>query len=431
MRFTVVTSGGEGDTRPIAALCHGLIQAGHEVCFFAEQSTSGFARALGVPTRILPGDMQSAMSLGDPMQDIRLADIVAAGKNVQKVLVDNAADRMRMVAEHARHSDAVLFSSLALFVGPTVAHELGKPAIGLWLQPISPTRAFPAPMMQPVKLPGWMNLLTYKLLRRYLRRWLGKGTEAACEQAFGHASRKQVIFDFPLLYGISPQLVTQPTDWPSTDQVCGQWTMPTPNWQAPTALVDFLHAGPAPIYVGFGSGSSFVRKKRLLPLIAAIAGRRAVFYPGWSKIDASVLPNNFFVLDDTPHDWLFPQTAMVIHHGGAGTTHSAARAGVPQIALPFGADQHFWANAVANAGSAPKFVKGAPNNADILATMIAYCEREDVRQRARLLGTAMSKETGIANTVQAIVSLVASRSQNRSPTIFLGRPSQSTSLGSV
>ena len=348
--------------------------------------------------------------MGDPMQDIRLADILAAGRNVQTVLVDNAAGRMRMVAEHARHSDAILFSSLALYVALTVARELNKPAIGLWLQPISPTREFPAPMMPPLKLPGWMNLLTYSLLRRHLRRWLGKGTDAACEQAFGHTPSKKTSFDFPLLYGISPQLVTQPSDWPRTDQLCGQWTLPTPNWHPPVALGEFLRAGPPPIYVGFGSGSSFLRKKRLMPLIAAIAGRRALFYPGWSKIDANVLPNNFFVLGDTPHDWLFPQTAMVIHHGGAGTTHSAARAGVPQIVLPFGADQHFWAHAAANAGGAPKYFKGTETNVDRLAAMINYCERKDVRLKAKLLGAAISRETGIANTVQVLASLISNQS---------------------
>jgi len=407
MRFTVVTSGGEGDTRPLAALCRGLMDAGHEVRFFAEQSTSGSARTLGVPTQILAGDMQSAVPMDDPMQDIRLAEIMAAGKKIQAVMMDNEASRIRAVAAHARTSDAVLFSSLALFVGHAVAQELNKPAIGLWLQPITPTREFPAPMMPPRKLPGWMNLLTYRLLHSYLRRSFGKDTAEARRQVFGAAPRAKMQFDFPLLYGISPYLIRQPQDWPASHQLCGHWSAPSPNWQPPTDLAEFLAAGPAPIYVGFGSGSGFIRKKRLIPLIDAIAGRRALFFPGWSKIDATVLPKNFFIVGETPHDWLFPRTSMIIHHGGAGTTHTAARAGVPSIVLPLGADQPFWANAVASLGVAPKHIKGAQSNSLAIAAMIAFAEREDVRERAKALGAAMAKENGVANAVQAIVDLTA------------------------
>jgi UDP:flavonoid glycosyltransferase YjiC (YdhE family) len=405
MRFTVVTSGGEGDTRPLAALCRGLMDAGHEVRFFAEQSTAGFARTLGVPTQILAGDMQTAMSMGDPMQDIRLADVMAAGRNIQAIMMDNAVARLRAVAEHAQTSDAVLFSSLALFVGPAVAQELKKTAIGLWLQPITPTREFAAPMMPPRKFPGWINLLTYRLLHSYLRRSFGKGSDSAREQAFGTAPRQALQFDFPLLYGISPSLLRQPQDWPPSHQLCGHWSATTPNWQPPTDLLDFLAAGPPPIYVGFGSGSSFIRKKRLTPLINAIGSRRALFFPGWSKIDATVLPKHFFVVQETPHDWLFPQTSMVIHHGGAGTTHTASRAGVPSIVLPLGADQHFWASAVANVGVAHKYIKGCQTNSHAIATMIAYAERHDVRERAKALGAAMAKENGVTTAVHAIVDL--------------------------
>jgi UDP:flavonoid glycosyltransferase YjiC (YdhE family) len=32
---------------------------------------------------------------------------------------------------------------------------------------------------------------------------------------------------------------------------------------------------------------------------------------------------------------------VVIHHGGSGTSHSAARAGVPSIVMPFAGDPFF------------------------------------------------------------------------------------------
>lgn len=37
---------------------------------------------------------------------------------------------------------------------------------------------------------------------------------------------------------------------------------------------------------------------------------------------------------EAPYDWLFPQAACVIHHGGCGTLSAVMRAGIPSILLP-------------------------------------------------------------------------------------------------
>jgi len=171
---------------------------------------------------------------------------------------------------------------------------------------------------------------------------------------FGRRAHERLSFDHPMLYGVSRELVAQPSDWPSDHRICGHWSVPADDWQAPADLLEFLDAGEPPIYAGFGSPSSFIRNKSLQPLIEAIGGRRAIFSPAWSNIDSSVLPTNFFIARDVPHEWLFPRVALAIHHGGAGTTHTAARAGIPQIVLPIGADHFFWGHRVALKGAAPK-----------------------------------------------------------------------------
>jgi len=54
-----------------------------------------------------------------------------------------------------------------------------------------------------------------------------------------------------------------------------------------------------------------------------------------------------------PHDWLFPRVSAVVHHGGAGTTAAALRAGVPSVILPFFFDQGFWGRRLAACGLGP------------------------------------------------------------------------------
>jgi UDP:flavonoid glycosyltransferase YjiC (YdhE family) len=174
------------------------------------------------------------------------------------------------------------------------------------------------------------------------------------------------------------------------------------DWQPPRDLLDFIGDEP-PIYAGFGSPSAFVRAKALQALIDAVAGRRVVFSPGWSNIDGSVLPDNFFIARDVPHEWLFPRVSLAIHHGGAGTTHTAARAGLPQVILPFGADQFFWEARVAARGAAPpKTSRKAAMNAAAITRMISFAQLESTRQKTRELAQAMAREDGVGKAVREI-----------------------------
>jgi UDP:flavonoid glycosyltransferase YjiC (YdhE family) len=57
---------------------------------------------------------------------------------------------------------------------------------------------------------------------------------------------------------------------------------------------------------------------------------------------------------DAPHALLFPRTAVVVHHGGSGTTAQALRSGVPQVILPLILDQFHHAHRMYVAGLAPR-----------------------------------------------------------------------------
>jgi sterol 3beta-glucosyltransferase len=83
-------------------------------------------------------------------------------------------------------------------------------------------------------------------------------------------------------------------------------------------------------------------------------GQRAVLLGGWANLETLDLPENVFQLDAVPHDWLFPQMAAVVHHGGSGTTAAGLRAGVPSILVPFFGDQPYWGRRVHALGVGPR-----------------------------------------------------------------------------
>ena len=171
-------------------------------------------------------------------------------------------------------------------------------------------------------------------------------------------------------------------------------------------LEAFLAAGEAPVYIGFGSMAGFDRARFVDMMIEAMQGRRVVFSPGWSGMQEAILPDNFFKVGEVPHQHLFPHMSAVIHHGGSGTTHSAARAGVPSIVLPFAGDQFFWAHRLALLGVAPEPLSGKRVNSAQLKAALAFVQQDDVRARAQHIARDMEQEDGVAVAVAAIETLM-------------------------
>jgi len=346
MKFVVVTYGTEGDARPLAALCRALIDCGHEARLLADRSTLGSAESLAVPTTALAGDIRGDLQAGGAIADVVAgkSGFAATAKALARIANGSAEAWLREIVACARGSDAIVVSGLAAFVGLSAAEHLGVRAIGAGLIPITPTSEFASPFLPPRWVPHWLNKASHRLVDAMLWRAFRGATNTARARACRLAPRRAEWTSHPMLYGISPSLLGRPSDWPADARVCGQWLVPAPEWSPPPPLRDFLGAGEAPIYVGFGSMAGFDPRRLVAEVVVAVAGRRSLFAPGWSGADTSSLPENFFVIGETPHDWLFPQTALVVHHGGSGTSHSATRAGVPSVVVPFAGDQFFWAD---------------------------------------------------------------------------------------
>jgi vancomycin aglycone glucosyltransferase len=117
-------------------------------------------------------------------------------------------------------------------------------------------------------------------------------------------------------------------------------------------LLAFLDAGTPPVYVGFGSMPLQFWKEAPQVVIKAIRanGRRALVARGWAELGVIDDRHDCFGIGEINQQALFGRVAAVIHHGGAGTTTAAARAGVPQVVVPQIGDQPYWASRVAELG---------------------------------------------------------------------------------
>ena len=182
MKFIVATYGTEGDARPFAALCRGLMDTGHEARLLADAATLGTAQILGVPTTPLAGDIRGTL---DP--DHAIAGVVAKGggfnetaRALAKIANENAAIVARVPSSRlAEGCDAILVAGLAAFVGFSAAEYVGAKGIGSGMIPITPTAAFPSPFLPPKWVPRLLNRASHGFVNAMLWRAFRDKTNAA------------------------------------------------------------------------------------------------------------------------------------------------------------------------------------------------------------------------------------------------------------
>jgi UDP:flavonoid glycosyltransferase YjiC (YdhE family) len=230
----------------------------------------------------------------------------------------------------------------------------------------------------------------------------------------GRSARKPRVF-----HGFSEIVVPRPRDWPARLSMTGYWWPATPaTWQPPAGLLEFLDAGPPPVFLGFGSNGAADRA--LIIEATRQSGVRAVIQsahptgpapgdrvgngetnarddkPGALAIDARL-----FEIGVVPHGWLFPRMAAVVHHCGAGTTAAGLRAGVPTVAVPRYTDQPFWARRLHALGAAPKPLPHRHLTADTLAAAIREAVTEPrYRHTAGALSERLATEDGAAPIIE-------------------------------
>jgi UDP:flavonoid glycosyltransferase YjiC (YdhE family) len=209
-----------------------------------------------------------------------------------------------------------------------------------------------------------------------------------------------------ILYAFSAQVTPRQPEWPEQVAMPGYFILETADRYAPPAELErFLADGPPPIYLGFGSMvSARTRDLARIALEAVrLSGRRAIVGSGWAGLGDGVSSSKeIHVVDHAPHDWLFPQVALAVHHCGAGTTAAAARAGIPTVPVPFVGDQFFWAWQLARLGVATPRLERRGLTAARLADAIRLAEMPDMAERAKALGARLRAEDGVTAAVRQL-----------------------------
>jgi len=137
-------------------------------------------------------------------------------------------------------------------------------------------------------------------------------------------------------------------------------------------------------------------------------GRRAVLARGWAGLAPIDQDDDCFAVGEVNQQALFARVAAVVHHGGAGTTTTAALAAAPQVVVPQGADQLYWARRVGELGVGAALIGAAPT-ADALSSALATALAPDTRARAGALAGAIRTDGATVAATQLLETLGAAR----------------------
>jgi sterol 3beta-glucosyltransferase len=412
-KVCILTFGTRGDVQPYIALGIGLKKAGFAVTLATLEEFKEKVLECGLHYDALRGDFLKAAQAVDGKSALE-------GRGNPLTLFRKFIAMARETLEDewvsAQKADVLIYNSAALG-GFHIAERLGIPVLASFPAPLySPTKAFPSPFF-PFSNLGPFNKLSHRMFARLGPMMYRRPINQWRREVLGlpPAKREDRLQGKPVtrLYAYSPAVVPVPADWDESSAVTGYWFLDSSaGWQPDPELVEFLHAGPPPIYVGFGSMfmQGGPRKTDTVLEALALSGQRGLLATGWGGLTAEKAPEGVFVLDAAPHDWLFPRVAAIVHHGGAGTTGAALRAGKPSIICPFVGDQHFWGRRVAVLGVGPAPIPQRKLTAGRLAEAIRIAVSDDgMRERAATLGEVIRREDGVECAIEHINRHLAGR----------------------
>jgi vancomycin aglycone glucosyltransferase len=390
MRVLLSTIGTRGDVQPLVALALELQQLGHAAHLCVPPDFRAWIEGLGIAVTAIGPDLrataQAKASAAPPTADQR-----------RQLVESTVAAQFETLASTARDCDAILGATALQIAARSVAERMGVPYVfAAYCPAVLPSTHHAPPvlgMLGGVPVPGPSDYAA--LWARDAERFNAMFGEAlnSRRSALGLAPvddvRSHIFTDRPWL-AADPTLAPWPVDADENVLQTGAWLVPD---QRPLSaeLAAFLDAGEPPVYFGFGSIRAPQDLGQVIVASARALGRRAIVARGWADLSLVDDQPDCLAVDEVNQQRLFARVAAVVHHGGAGTTTAATRAGAPQVVIPQMYDQHYWGQRVQQLGIGTAHPPGNPTVAS-LTSALERALQTDVAGRAASIASHMRSD---------------------------------------
>ena len=419
MRTGLQAWGSEGDIRPFTALAAGLVAAGHEVTLAVTDNIGrdygGVAarhgyRLLPVPNPLKPSAEQvekvwrEIIELGNPIRQAEL---------VMRHGFDPVMEPMYAAARDLCATNHLVVGHFFVFPLRVAAEKAQVPVATVNIV----HNCLPSASICPPGLPDlgkWSYPLGWRLVRTMVNRiFLPRVNALRVREGLAPDSdvmTRTWAADRLNLIAVSRHICRTPSDWDPRHRVCGFLAPPagTVAERLPDGLDAFLANGSPPVYITFGSmmpnSLPYIRETAGIWLDAVRrAGCRAILQLPWDDLAAFEADARTFPVRWAPYREVFPRCAMVVHHGGAGTTQSALLSGRPSIIVAHVSDQFFRGAELQRLGVGGNVLRRKGLTARALAAEILRVLADPgMTARAGELGRKMSEEDGVGTAVGLI-----------------------------
>ena len=351
MRALLTAVGTRGDVQPALALALELRKLGHPVRMCISPNFVDWARSLGLDAVPMGVEMRAPANKSGTAPKLTAEEL----RRLRESMPDLITDQFHTIGAAVDGCDVIVGANAHQYAAPSIAEHTGIGCVTAVYAPV----ALPSPDLAPPPIPG--QAISTPSPTTIDEQWRHTAN-AWNERALARINQNRARLGMDPIDDVLDYVLTDHT-WLAADAALapvpatprrkifqtGTWVL-TDHSSLPADLDAFLNSGEPPIFVGFGCMPAGTDATRRMIAAARAAGRRIIISRGWADLDLIDDMGDCLAVGDVSHDMLFPRLAAVMHHGGAGTTATAARAGVPQVITPMFSDQFYWAGRMAALG---------------------------------------------------------------------------------
>ncbi|WP_322857815.1 glycosyltransferase [Mycobacterium shigaense] len=372
MKVVLAGYGSRGDVEPVATAARELLRRGHDVQMAVAPNMIPFVESTGVAAAAYGPDTWDQL---DSAADL-VADY-AANLDDPVVALNEAIQNINQVKAAKTTTLAALADGADLLVAGFNEQGLAANVAEYQGIPLATLHFFPRRVWSSWQMYTQLTKQTDDAQRRALN--LPK-TAAAATTPLEIQAYDQLCLPGP------------PAEWVDADgrlPFVGALTLELRS-DADDEVLSWIADGAPPIYFGFGSTPIASPAETVAVISAACArlGERALICSGPNDFTDVPRFEHTMVVSEVSHAAVFPVCRAIAHHGGAGVTAAALRAGVPSLILWFWLDQPMWADAVTGleAGAGRAF---SESTLDSLTADLGRVLAPEYRARAREVSDQM------------------------------------------
>ncbi len=388
MRVLLSSIGSRGDVQPLIALGIELQALGQYARLVVPPNFQEWVESYGLECVPIGPDLKKLTGGTVPGKPV-----LPSKEQLQKMADESVRDQFRVLGEAARDCGLILGATALQFAAHSISEAQGIPYIfAAYCPVVFPSAEYPPTRTgghYPFDLSGADNLSLWQENAESFNKFA-----PAINQERARLGLNPITAVRDYIFTSQPWLAADPVlapaiPLPGSEIVqTGAWLLADPT-PLPAELEQFLATGNPPVFLGFGSMKASDQTAETLVAAARALGVRAVLSQGWAGLLPGDAGDDILSIGEVNYEKLFPRVSAVVHHGGAGTSTTAARAGCPQLVIPHNYDQFYWAHRVEELGvgiSGPTRDDLTPGN---LIRALRLCLRPETAAHARDLSASI------------------------------------------